>query len=310
MTDADGYVDLQVNGYAGVDFNDDELHVEGLRKACEQLREDGVAGILATIITDEVDVMSRRLATIAQLRAQDAAVREMIWGIHIEGPFISPAPGYVGAHPRHAVRPAELESMKRLLDAGDGLVRVVTLAPEFDERQQVTNHLARAGVRVAAGHCDPTRDQLQAAIDAGLSMFTHLGNGCPAQLARHDNIIQRVLSLADRLWISWIADGVHIPYPALGNYFRLAGLERCVIVTDAISAAGMGPGTFSISGRQVLVDELGATRYADDPSHLVGSAGTMPMAAKGLRQHLGLSSEAIGRLTRTAPREILSRPPS
>jgi N-acetylglucosamine-6-phosphate deacetylase len=169
----------------------------------------------------------------------------------------------------------------------------------------VTDYLARSGIVVSAGHCDPSLDQLRAAIDAGLSMFTQLGNGCPGQLDRHDNIIQRVLSLRDRLWISWIADGVHIPYSTLGNYLRCAGLERSVVVTDAISAAGLGPGKFSISGRDVFVGEHLATRYADDASHLVGSAATMPMMTRGLVQSLGLSSEAARQLTSSNPRRIL-----
>ena len=84
---------------------------------------------------------------------------------------------------------------------------------------RVIRMLADRGIRVAAGHCDPSGDQLRAAIDAGLSMFTHLGNGCPLMMHRHDNIIQRVLSLSDRLWIGFISDGVHVPLPALRNYF-------------------------------------------------------------------------------------------
>lgn len=308
MTDNAGYVDLQVNGYAGVDFNDDQLTGEALRLACDQLAADGAVGILATVITDELDKMCDRMQKLAQLRSQDAAIEAMIWGVHIEGPFISSAPGYVGAHPAVAVRPADVDSMRRLLEAADGLVRIVTLAPECDAGFAVTKLLDRFGVRVSAGHCDPTLGQLEAAIDAGLAMFTHLGNGCPGQLSRHNNIIQRVLSLADRLWISWIADGVHIPYPTLGNYLRCAGIERSVIVTDAISAAGKGPGVFSIGGRSVHVDQRGATRYADDPSHLVGSAATMPMMVAGLQRELGLSHEAINQLTCTTPRAVLSRP--
>ena len=116
--------------------------------------------------------------------------------------------------------------MQRLLDAAGGLTRMVTLAPECDPWLAVTKQLARQGICVAAGHCNPTLDQLDAALDAGLSMFTHLGNGCPLQLHRHDNIIQRVLSRAGKLWISFIADGIHIPWLALGNYLAMTGMER------------------------------------------------------------------------------------
>ena len=172
-------------------------------------------------------------------------MRDVIWGIHIEGPFINETPGYVGAHPPRAVRPADVDAMKRLLDAAGGLTRLVTLAPERDSGMKLVRHLADEKILVSAGHCDPSLDQLRAAIDAGLSMFTHLGNGCPLLLDRHDNIIQRVLSLRERLTICFIADGVHIPPMALGNYLRLVGIERSVVVTDAICAARLGPGRYT-----------------------------------------------------------------
>ena len=126
--------------------------------------------------------MAARLARIAAYRQADALARELIWGLHIEGPFISPLPGYVGAHPPEHVRPADPDAMRRLLDAAAGLTRLVTLAPERDAGLAVTRLLAGQGILVAAGHCDPSLADLRAAIDAGLSMFTHLGNGCPMTL--------------------------------------------------------------------------------------------------------------------------------
>ena len=166
----------------------------------------------------------------------------MIWGVHIEGPFINETPGYVGAHPPLAVRPAEVEGMKRLLEAAGGLTRLVTLAPERDPGLKVVRYLAEQGILVAAGHSDASVDQLLAAVDAGLSLFTHLGNGCPHLLPRHDNIIERALSLRDRLIPTFIGDGVHIPLMVLGNYLRLVGIDRAVVVTDAISPARLKPG--------------------------------------------------------------------
>ncbi len=302
---APGYVDLQVNGYGGVDFNSDDLSAESLHVACQRLATDGVASILATVITDDVDAMSRRLGKIATLRRQDELVAALIAGVHIEGPFINEQTGYVGAHPSDAVRPADAESMQRLLDAAEGLTRIVTLAPERDPGFHVTRMLSQSGICVSAGHCDPSLEQLNAAIDAGLSMFTHLGNGCPLLMHRHDNIIQRVLSRSSSLAIGLIADGVHVPWPALGNYLRCAGMDRCFIVTDAISAAGLGPGQYRLGQREVVVDNDGAT-WAADRSHLVGSSGTMPQVAANLKHHLGLSDDDVTRLTVTNPQRILN----
>ena len=100
---------------------------------------------------------------------------------------------------------------------------------------------------MSAGHCNASRDELRAAIDAGLSMFTHLGNGCPRTLDRHDNIIQRALGLRNRLTLCFIGDGVHVPYPALGNYLQLAGIDRAIVVTDAMAAARLRPGSYTLA---------------------------------------------------------------
>ena len=123
-------------------------------------------------------------------------------------------------------------------------------------------------------------------------------------LPRHDNIIQRVLSLSDRLHIGFIADGVHVPFVALGNYLQCCGLERAFIVTDAICGAGLGPGEYSIGNRRVVVDENLAT-WSADRSHLVGSAGTMAASAKNLPLLLGFSDRQIRKLTVENPRKIL-----
>ena len=299
------YVDLQVNGYAGVDFNDQQLSAEELHRACQALRDDGAEHFLPTVITDEIETMAARLTQLASLRAADPLAREMIAGFHIEGPFIDGAPGFVGAHPPAAVRPPNLPDMQRLFDAADGLTQIVTLAPEHDSDFKVTRWLADQQVTVAAGHCNPTHDDLRGAIDAGLKMFTHLGNGCPSQLDRHDNVIERVLSLAEKLCISFIADGCHVPFFALGNYLRAAGVERCVVVSDAISAAGLGPGRYSIGGQIAVVGEDGVPRPPDDDSHFVGSATSVSQMLEKLRRELGLSDQEIEHLASSGPRKIL-----
>jgi N-acetylglucosamine-6-phosphate deacetylase len=297
------YFDLQVNGYGGVDFNEDQLTAEHLHTACERLQADGVAGILATIVTEQIDLMCQRLARLVQLREADPLARQMIQGLHIEGPFINESPGYRGAHPADAIRPADVELMRRLLEGGGGLVRLVTLAPERDAQMRVVRFLARQGIAVAIAHSDASLDQLKQAIDAGLSVATHLGNGCPLQMQRHDNIIQRVLSLSEQLTICLIADGVHVPFFALGNYIRCAGVERCVVVSDAMAAAGMGPGRYRV-GRWDLVIGEDLAAWAPDRTHLVGSAGTMRRSEAMLAEQLKLSEQARRMLLDENPRRV------
>jgi N-acetylglucosamine-6-phosphate deacetylase len=299
-----GFFDLQVNGYGGIDFNQDDLTADGLRQACEKLQADGVEGILGTIITEEVAKMGVRLANLVRLREQVPLAKQLIKGLHIEGPFLSREDGYRGAHPRDAIQKAGADAMRRLLDAAGGLTRVVTLAPEMDPGMNVTKLLVREGVRVSAGHTNASVDQLRAAVDAGLSLFTHLGNGCPMQMHRHDNIIQRALSLHERLWTCFIADGVHVPFIALKNYLRCAGIDRCVIVTDAIAPAGLGPGRYTLGRWDLLIGPDMVAR-APDGSHFVGAAITMRQSAVKLAEGLGLSEESIRRLTCDNPRRAL-----
>jgi N-acetylglucosamine-6-phosphate deacetylase len=298
------FFDIQVNGYGGIDFNTDDLTAENLHLACEAIRRDGVQAMLATIITEELGAMRHRVQRLVELRNQDELAREVIAGIHVEGPFINETTGYRGAHPSDAIRPANIDEAKSLLDAGDGLVKLVTLAPERDENACTTRFLTDQGVRVSAGHCDASLDDLNRAIDNGLTLYTHLGNGCPMQMHRHDNIIQRALSLSDRLILCFIADGVHVPFFALKNYIRAAGIERCLVTSDAVAPAGLGPGRYSFARWTVDVGPDLAVR-APDGSHLVGSAISMKQSSLNLQTELGFTNEQVEMLCVNTPRRAI-----
>lgn len=294
------YFDIQVNGYAGIDFNQNSISLESMELACKKLEADDVEGIFATIITADLTDMIIRIKQLVWLREQSFMVKKMIKGIHIEGPFINDNPGYHGAHPVDCILKPDIDIMERLLEAGDGMVRIVTLAPEKDHQQKLVRFLASKKIIVAAGHCNPNLDELKLAMDAGLQMFTHLGNGCPQNLPRHDNIIQRVLSLKDKLWVSFIADGIHIPFYALKNYIDLAGIENVIITTDAMAAAGAGEGEYTISNIKL---EVGNDRIVREPgkSNFAGSAIDMRSSFVNLTDQLGLSVEDAGKLTNSNP---------
>ena len=267
------------------------------------MREDGTE-ILATLITDTLDTLTSRLRRLADLRTADPLVQEVIAGIHVEGPFLNKSKGFIGAHPAECALPASVDVAKRLIDAGQGLVKLVTLAPECDAGFKTTEYFVSQGVVVSAGHCDPDLATLKAAIEHGVTMFTHLGNGCPMQLHRHDNIIQRALSISDRLWLCFIPDGVHIDYFALQNYLVAAGMERSIFVTDAIAAARLGPGQFTFSGWDLTIgDDLVAR--SPDGSHFVGSTVTVPRILANGRNELGLTQADLARLLDTNPRQAL-----
>lgn len=293
--------DLQVNGYAGTDFCSSFLNAEQLHHACRTLADDGVDGVLATFITDDLRSLKAKLSNLVRLREEDELARQVITGFHIEGPFLNPKLGYIGAHEPELVRPACLEDTQAILEAGEGLVKLLTLAPEQDSEGVVTKFLVEQGVVVSAGHCDPSIDELKAAIDGGLSMVTHFGNGCPVELLRHDNILQRFLALREHLWFCFIPDGVHVDFFALKNYLDLVGVDRSIMTTDAISAATLGPGMHEISGISVEVDEAGVARRPGSVN-LAGSTITMPRILHNLSQELGLSEEEIIALVDRNPR--------
>ena len=295
--------DLQLNGYVGVDFNGDDLTAVKMLHACEVLQQDGVSGVLATIITADHDAMCSRLAKIVECREANPLIEKMIAGIHIEGPFLSPIDGFIGAHPPQHSCQANTELAKRLLEAAGGLTKIFTLAPEQDPDAKVTSWLANQNIVVSAGHCDPSIDQLKQGIDAGLSMFTHLGNGCPQQMHRHDNIIQRALSLSEHLWLGLIADGAHVPLFALKNYLDCAGIDRCCVVSDAISATGLGPGRYRLADQEVIIEE-DLVPWAEDRSHFVGSACPLKKMVLNLKT-IGLCDAEINKLVKTNPRKSI-----
>jgi N-acetylglucosamine-6-phosphate deacetylase len=300
-----GYIDLQVNGYAGVDFNSDHLSTDEVVRVCRRLKVDGTDSILATVITARLDLMIQRITRLVELIEASPEIAACICGIHVEGPFLNPADGFIGAHPASDAIPADISVTDQLLEAGNGNIKMVTLAPEMDSDARVTRHLTNGGIAVAAGHSNASLNDLQRSIDQGLKLFTHLGNGCPASLPRHDNILQRVLAVSDQLKISFIADGHHVPAFALKNYLGMIPDENIVIVTDAISAAGLGPGSYELAGQVVEVDDDGAA-WAACRTHYAGCASTFQQMIEVLKGPVGVSEEQIRQWMIANPLQLLA----
>jgi N-acetylglucosamine-6-phosphate deacetylase len=310
MTRQRGYVDLQINGIGGIDFNESNLPALSWERALEWLAQDGTTEFLPTLITDSVDSLCLKLANLSRLC--EACVQKPLGsskavGIHLEGPFLSDQVGYIGAHPKQHARPLELDALKRLVDAANGWIRLVTLAPECDPNGRGIEYLAQEDILIAAGHCNPSIDQLRCAIDSGLSLFTHLGNACPASIPRHENIIHRVLALRDSLRVTLIADGFHLPLWLLDSWVDWFGENRVAIVSDAISAAGLAPGIYQLGAQKVVVGADGVPRSADQ-THFVGSGATLGRMRNLCESHLSWSSERIEKLFKTNAAQWLGLP--
>ena len=275
-----GLVDLQVNGFAGVDFNAGEgLAAEGMDAALEAMLATGVTTLLPTLITASEAELAARFAALDQAVARSRLGPLMCPGYHLEGPFLNPAPGYAGCHPPAHMAAPDYALVERLERGLARPVLLVTVAPELPGSDAFIRQAVAAGKLVAVGHSAAGFSGVARAADAGASLVTHLGNGLPQMLPKLDNPVFAQLA-EDRLAVSVIADGVHVPPEALKVLVRAAGPGRVVLVTDAVSAAAAPAGPHPFAGMVVTSDGR-AVRQAGAPS-LAGSALCLDMALRNL----------------------------
>ena len=267
-----GFVDLQVNGHLGGDFGDLTLTAESFARACRELLGKGTAAFLPTISTSPPEVYEQNLPILADA-IESAEFRGRVLGVHLEGPFLSPAPGARGAHNPDWMRPGDLDVLKHLLDLARGHVRMLTIAPEAERAEQLARYAADRGIAVAVGHTLAGPDDLRRMIDAGATCFTHLGNGLPNLIHRHHNPIWAALA-EDALSITIITDGHHLPPEAIKTMVRAKGVERTIVISDASHLAGMPPGRYSTIDNEVVLEPSGKL-HNPAKQCLVGSSATM-----------------------------------
>jgi len=295
-----GFFDLQVNGFAGVDFGDPALTSEGLLQAVGAIAKTGVTRFLPTLITSSLESFSTCARTIA--RTSHPAIS----GIHMEGPYLSPEDGPRGAHSRAFVRGADVDDFRRRQEAAEGRIRLLTVAPEAPGVLKVVEHAAGNGVRVAIGHTGATGPQIAEAVSAGATLSTHLGNGCAQTLPRHPNVIWEQLA-DDRLMASFIVDGHHLPPATVRSMIRAKTPGRSILVTDAIAAAGMPPGRYTLGGQEVELSPAGRVAVPGAPN-LAGSALRLDVAIGNTVRFSGLALEDVVPMASTRPAEYIGLP--
>jgi N-acetylglucosamine-6-phosphate deacetylase len=294
-----GLIDLQVNGCYGQDLAG--VDQAGWARVVRRLPETGTTAFLPTLITAPVGELDRALRSAAGFVAGLPAGARVL-GVHLEGPFLSPA--RAGAHRRDWMVPASPEAVAGLLAAGSGLVRVVTLAPEVAGGLAAVAQLASAGVVVSVGHSDATAGQVAAAADAGARMVTHLFNAQRPFHHREPGVVGQALT-DPRLTSGLIADRSHVAAAAAAMAFAAAPGRVC-LVTDAIAAAGMPPGRYLLGGEPVTVGPGDAPPLRRDGT-LAGSVLRMDRAvANVVAAGIGLA-EAITAATRI-PADLIGRP--
>ena len=281
-----GFVDLQCNGFMGVDFNHPDDTGEVCAGAIRALWETGVAHVLPTLITASREWFRENIEQLNEALSLDANVARSVPGYHLEGPFISPAEGARGAHPLADVAPVSAKLWKELQRIAGGRIKLVTLAPELRGAAAFIARLRAEKVLPALGHTLATHAQVAAACEAGAMMTTHLGNGCPQTMHRHNNPIFAQLG-EPRLAASVIADGIHLPPDVLRSLAAALG-PRAILVTDAMSAAGAPPGRYSIGKLAIEVGEDRIVRQPGSPN-LAGSALTMDRAVANFTRLTGAS---------------------
>ena len=279
--------DVQVNGFAGVDFQKPDLSAAELRRVVEGLAAHETLRFFAALITDSLDSLRSKFENLERLRACEPA----LCGYHLEGPWLSPEPGYRGAHdPRHMMTP-DIRAFESLQAAAGGNIRLVTLAPELPGSAEFIRAVVGMGVQVSLGHTNASSADIEGAIDAGARFCTHLGNAVPQELHRHDNVVQRLLA-RDELTAFFIPDGIHLPPGVLKNFFRAKLFGKALFTTDCMAAAGAGAGRYTLGS---LTLEVGEDRIVRQPGALnfAGSALCPDEGVENVKRWLGLDARPL-----------------
>jgi N-acetylglucosamine-6-phosphate deacetylase len=309
---APGLVDVQVNGFAGVDYNDPQESFADIAQSLRTMFSTGVTRCLPTIITGSRERITGALQNMTRAKREFESNGQpegaSIEGFHVEGPHISPEDGPRGAHPREHVRPPDIEEFYRWQEAADGLVRLVTVSPEWPQTPEYIRGITRAGVVASIGHTKATKDQIQAAVDAGATMSTHLGNGAHSVLPKTANYIWDQLA-EDRLTPSFIVDGIHIPGSFLHAALRAKGIQHSVLVTDAVMPALCKPGFYCLGSVEVELKEdnrvvlRGGDRLAGSALRMDVAIGkTVRLGNVTLRDALTMATVNPARVCRIAGR--------
>ncbi len=264
---APALIDAQVNGYGGIDFQQDNLSADDLLCAARKLRRDGCAQFFLTLITDDWPKLTARLRHCKKLRAQSDELKNAIAGWHIEGPFLSDKPGFHGAHNPALMIAPKPEHIRELRELAGEDPLLLTISPE---RSGAIKSIALAkslGIKISLGHTNASAEILRDAVTAGASAFTHLGNGCPRELDRHDNILWRIFETPG-LTVSLIPDKIHVSPALFRLVHRVLPKGNIFYTTDAMSAAGAPPGKYKLAnlelevGSDQIVRQPGQTNFA------------------------------------------------
>ena len=299
-----GFVDLQVNGYAGINFSDPGLTAARIERVARELYQRGTLAFCPTVVTAAPEVYRAVLPLLAEaILSAPRDGHSHLLGLHLEGPFISPEDGARGVHPFSHVMPPSLAFLEELDDLARGQIALLTLAPEQPGALDVVRRAAQMGIVVSIGHTLATAAEIRAAVQAGARLSTHLGNGLPNLIHRHRNPLWPQLA-APELSAMLITDGHHLPPDMIAALLAAKGIDRVIVTSDVAPVAGQPPGEYEFAGSRILLEPSGRLRSLES-DNLAGSSATM-LDCMNVLAGLGLLSESdLWRAGRDNPLAVL-----
>jgi N-acetylglucosamine-6-phosphate deacetylase len=296
LTVAPGFIDLHVHGGGGCSLAEGDP--EQMRGYARWAASSGVTGFLVTLLPDERQWLVEHIeSAVKAFDGDNGGARPL--GVNLEGPFLNPLRG--GALDPNVLRPADVAELRQYLLAARGLLRIMTIAPELPGAPAVIAEAVEAGVAVALGHSDATYDEAMRAFSLGVRHVTHCFNAMRPFHQREPGCLGAALN-AGEVTAELIADGVHVHLAAMEMLLRLKGVEKTVLITDAIPLAGIGDGEFELQGARVEVKD-GAARRGDGA--LAGSTATMDAMVRNAAAWLPVSEAEAIRMATLNPASVI-----
>ncbi len=266
-------LDIQVNGGFGISIQDENLNEERLLKLSERLFRLGIIRWVPTIVSNSIEKTEYLCKVIGDSLKKNKELSFAIPGIHLEGPWISPEDGPRGAHAKEYIRTPSIKEFEKYYKSANGKILYVTLAPEQKGAISFIKYLVSKGVHVSLGHHNADVPIMQKAVEAGAGLCTHIGNGIQNYIHRHNNPIWYSLA-EDRLSVSVIADGHHLPPTVLKVIAKCKKPNNIILVSDATQFMGMPPGVYQEFGAPVELKQDGKLCLKGTP-YLAGSASSL-----------------------------------
>ncbi len=312
---APGLIDIQINGYNSVSFSlegskeplesGSELTIEDIKKVTEALWKEGVTSYLPTLTTNSQDLLLKNIAILAKAKNEPSLLGS-IPGFHLEGPYISAIDGYRGAHPIEHVRQPDWNEFLELYKASGEKILLVTLAPEVNNACEFITKCREMGIIISLGHMNGSSETIRQAIDNGAGLATHLGNGCAGLINRHLNPIWPQLA-DDRLMISFICDGFHLPPEVIQVFYKIKGANNSIITSDVTSFAGMPPGEYKIkTGETIVKTTDGNLTFSGQVGGLYGSASPLRKGVGHIMKVTGCSLAKAIQMSTSNPARLLN----